>query len=49
MKQKYAMMVATTNPALRRIVGMVLKGISLNSSAVSYKEYIDCGGWTVQA
>lgn len=48
------MTVVTANPALQRIVGMALKGISQAGSSDSYsclggKEYIDCGSWTFQA
>ena len=54
MKINDAMTAAVANPALQRIVGMALKGISRAGSADSYscfggKEYIDCGSWTAQA
>lgn len=54
MKMQDAMTAAAANPALQRIVGMALKGISRSGSADSYsciggKEYIDCGSWTSQA
>lgn len=49
-----AITVAVANPALQRIVGIALKGISHSGSVDSYsciggKEYIDCGSWTSQA
>ena len=49
-----AMTAVVANPALQRIIGMALKGISHEGSADSYsclggKEYIDCGSWTAQA
>ena len=55
MKQMHdAITAAAANPALQRIVGMALRGISHAGSADSYsciggKEYIDCGSWTSQA
>ena len=54
MKQTHeAIVAAAANPALQRIIGMALKGISHMGSADSYsciggKEYIDCGSWTSQ-
>ena len=54
MNTQDAMAAAAANPALQRVVGMALKGISHTGSADSYsciggKEYIDCGSWTSQA
>ena len=49
-----AMTAVVANPALQRVVGMALEGISRAGTVDSYnciggKEYIDCGSWTAQA